>query len=309
MEVRDFPQKMARLLSEEESSRIAQAKEEGRIRQEEIKEKLQKKNKKDDHKLFGLMGVGGVIGFIGGFFACIAQCGRGYYFINAIFICLGTWILCTFAGLAIGGLLGLLFANGKGAKQMEAQIHNEDRDYDIRVEQIHEEYRRKREEYEGQFMQEAERQKNYLAASPAVGELSGSYLQQFSSWIDAADRNANVGKIQIGTVFRITREAIQSEAGDFVFAKHRLQELLPVQQAGMARALQELLTAGLKERYPRDVSGGMVKIDSSVNMTEESVRLEMVYTADNGNYKAGLSGDGAGKAGGEADRDTKMWGW
>ena len=227
---------------------------------------------------------GGVIGCAIGFFTCVSNC-NGETF-GEVF---GPWILLTIAGLAVGGILAAIINKQyeENAQEIASQISSEENHSQVSREKILTDAENEYERYVLSFESVAQSMSVQFAESQLAVEVVEWMTNGFIKTIDAADRRSHIENIYIPFNFNIYANKITCNLGTFDFEIKRCRNLNnPLEQTALARAIASTIQLNITMKYPQDISGTNIVINTGYSYGEDHVSTNVVYTANNGNYRA-----------------------
>lgn len=232
------------------------------------------------------IGIPMVIGFITGFFSCLAVQPR------EIWIIVSAGAVFVFSFLIGVGYCELADRSRHKAHKKFMEIKetfekNEEVKYEQRIEALCHENQKRLEEYTSAFLKNAKEMSARFSESQAGQEIAAWLTDGFSRTIRTADRSVHVEKIQVPFTFNVYTDKITSNIGTYNFEKHRYSNLTtPLEQTALAVAIATAIEVNIRTAFPQDVSGTDITFDITYAYTETYLAVQMTYTAANGKYEA-----------------------
>lgn len=226
------------------------------------------------------IGIPMVIGFITGFFSCLAVQPR------EIWIIVSAGAVFVFSFLIGGGYCELADRSRHKAHKKFMEIKetfkkNEEVKYEQRIEALCHENQKRLEEYTAAFLKNAKEMSARFSESQAGQEIAAWLTDGFSRTIRTADRSVHVEKIQVPFTFNVYTDKVTSNIGTYNFEKHRYRNLTtPLEQTALAVAIATAIEVNIRTAFPQDVSGTDITFDITYAYTETYPAVQMTYTAD-----------------------------
>lgn len=280
MQLKSFPPVYKKELDASTNEKIL----EEQSRSEQEKANIRSAAKSEGEARENALTVPAVLGFVIGFFTCVANC-NGYTFWDVF----GWWIICTVAGVVLGLILRAASSgkNGITPENVEEHIKEEEADSSSRVKAIRREADEEYKNYLNEFESSAQNLSVQFAESSLAIEVVDWMTKGFATTIDKADRRSHVQKIEVPFVFDVYRDKITCNLGTFDFEIKRCRFLEnAVEQTALARAIASTLQLNITLRFPQDPSGTENVTDLKYKYADDHIKSTIVYSAPNGNYKA-----------------------
>lgn len=207
---------------------------------------------------------------------------RGFPDFIATFV-VGMIITCIVA-VVLGTLMGNLRSSGSKKHQKNAEKQKDTSEKDINQQQTAAKSRI--DEYAIAFEQAVKEATQKFVSNKTTEMIGDRILGSFLEMIERAPRDPRNSDVLVSYSYEVYANQVHYQGGVFGFSQNHCSNLAgPVEQAALAQAIATYLEIRVMERYKRDPSGSVPRLERSYTDTALARKITVSYKAINANYR------------------------